>query len=484
MTDVRTALICETVTGRSMADLVAARDASRADMVELRLDGIDRPDVAQALAGRRTPVIVTCRPAWEGGRFDGSEEARKAILRSALEGGAEYVDVEWRAGFQDLIDAGAARSVVSSHDFSGVPADLVERVRAMRQTGAAVVKVAVTPSRLSDTLPLLAIGREGGAVVIGMGEAGVPTRLLAARFGSPWSYAGNAVAPGQVPAARMAGEFRFRSVGPQTEVYGVVGNNVMHSLSPAMHNAAFAAAGIDAVYVPFHPADFDDFLTFADAIGVAGASVTIPFKLDALRAAASADELTVAVGAANTLRRLPPEGGSHTWEALNTDVDGFLDPLERAYGQSLRGARVSILGAGGSARAVIVALVSRGARVTVHARREAPAQAVAASLGAAAGAWPPAAESWDVLVNCTPLGGANARDVSPLPGGPFTGRLVDDLTYGPGESALLREARAAGCAVLDGLPMLVAQAERQFEWWTGMRPASGVMAAAAQARVA
>jgi 3-dehydroquinate dehydratase/shikimate dehydrogenase len=479
MTDVRTALICETVTGRSMAELVAARDASRADMVELRLDGVDRPDVAQALAGRRTPVVVTCRAAWEGGRFEGSEEERKAILRSALEGGAEYVDVEWRAGFHDLVDAGASRIVVSSHDFSGVPPDLVERVRAMRQTGAAVVKVAVTPSRLSDTLPLLAIGREGGAVVIGMGEAGVPTRLLAARFGSPWSYAGNAVAPGQVPASRMVGEFRFRSVGPQTAVYGVVGNNVMHSLSPAMHNAAFAAAGIDAVYVPFHPADFDDFLAFADAVGVAGASVTIPFKLDALRAASSADELTCAVGAANTLRR---QGDS--WEALNTDVDGFLDPLERAYGPSLRGARVSILGAGGSARAVIVALVSRGARVTLHARREAQAHEVAMSLGATVGEWPPAADSWDVLVNCTPLGGANARDASPLAGGPFTGTLVYDLTYGPGESALLREARAAGCGALDGLPMLVAQAERQFEWWTGTRPASGVMAAAAKARVA
>lgn len=497
MTDVRTALICETVTGRSMAELVAARDASRADMVELRLDGVDRPDVAQALAGRRTPVVVTCRAAWEGGRFEGSEEERKAILRGALEGGAEYVDVEWRAGFHDLVDAGASRIVVSSHDFSGVPADLVERVRAMRQTGAAVVKVAVTPSRLSDTLPLLAIGREGGAVVIGMGEAGVPTRLLAARFGSPWSYAGNAVAPGQVPAARMVGEFRFRSVGPQTAVYGVVGNNVMHSLSPAMHNAAFAAAGIDAVYVPFHPADFDDFLAFADAVGVAGASVTIPFKLDALRAASSADELTLAVGAANTLRRLPAEAGSHMdswlppsggrssgWEALNTDVDGFLDPLERAYGPSLRGARVSTLGAGGSARAVIVALVSRGARVTLHARREAQAHEVATSLGATVGEWPPAADSWDVLVNCTPLGGAHARDASPLPGGPFTGKLVYDLTYGPGESALLREARAAGCGTLDGLPMLVAQAERQFEWWTGTRPAGGVMAAAARTRVA
>jgi 3-dehydroquinate dehydratase/shikimate dehydrogenase len=481
MPDVRTALLCETVTGRSMAELVAARDASAADMVELRLDGVDRPDVAQALAGRRTPVIVTCRAGWEGGRFEGSEDERRAMLRRALEGGAEYVDVEWRAGFTDLFDAFAPRIVVSSHDFSGVPADLEGQVRDMRQTGAAVVKVAVTASRLTDTLPLLSLGRAGRTVVIGMGAAGLPTRLLAARFGSPWSYAGNGVAPGQVPAARMAGEFRFRQVGPQTAIYGVVGNPVMHSLSPVMHNAAFTAAGIDAVYVPFQPADFEDFLAFADALGVAGASVTIPYKLDALRAASAADELTRAVGAANTLRR---RSSGDPWEALNTDVDGFLDPLVEAYGASLRGARVAVIGAGGAARAVVVALRARGAEVTVHARRDAQAGDVAATLGAAVGAWPPPAGSWDVLVNCTPIGSASAREQSPLPAGPFTGSLVYDLTYGPGDSRLLRDARAAGCRTLDGLPMLVAQAERQFEWWTGTRPAAGVMAAAARTRVA
>jgi shikimate 5-dehydrogenase len=91
--------------------------------------------------------------------------------------------------------------------------------------------------------------------------------------------------------------------------------------------------------------------------------------------------------------------------------------------------------------------------------------------------------TWDVLVNCTPLGGAALRHESPLPGGPFTGRLVYDLTYGPGESPLIREAREAGCATIDGLPMLIAQAERQFQWWTGRAPAPGVMRAAAERRL-
>jgi 3-dehydroquinate dehydratase/shikimate dehydrogenase len=470
------ALLCETVTGRTTAELVAARDnASAGDMVELRLDGVRDLDLEGALAGRRTPVIVTCRPTWEGGQFDGSEDDRRRLLTRALDLGATFVDVEWRAGFADVIARDPRRVIVSSHDFEGTPTDLDTRARAMRSAGAAVIKIAVAVERLSDTLPLIGIARGGDAVVIGMGGAGLPTRLLASRYGSKWTYAGHGVAPGQIPAADMLDRFRFRRIGPDTAVYGVVSRNALSSLSPTLHNAAFAAAGLDAVYLPFQAADFDDFLTFADALGVHGASVTIPYKLDALRAARSADALTAAVGAANTLRRCG-EG----WEAANTDVAGFLEPLAEAFAFPLRGARVAVLGAGGAARAVVAALVDRGALVTVHARREAQARTLE-SLGASTGPWPPAPGSWDLLVNTTPVGGPASRDESPLPDGPFGGRFVYDLTYGAGESRLVRDARRAGLRALDGLPMLVAQAERQFEWWTGRRPAAGVMAAALDA---
>lgn len=471
-------LLVETVTGRTMAELIAARDAAtRADLVELRLDGVQDVNIARALSGRSRPAIVTCRPMWEGGRFDGSEETRRTLLREALDAGAEYVDVEWRAGFADLVASDPRRIVLSSHDFQSVPADLGSRVAAMHQTGAGTIKIAIMATRLSDALPLLPIAAGGDAVVIAMGEAGLPSRLLAARFGSRWTYAGEAAAPGQIPASRMLDEFRFRSVGPSTAIYGVVGNVGVHSMSPVMHNAAFAAAHVDAVYVPLRAADFDDFLTFAEAMNIRGASVTIPFKLDALRVAASVDPLTRAIGAANTLRRT--DAG---WEATNTDAAGFLEPLDMVYPGSLAGARAAVLGAGGAARAVVVALVSRGAQVTVHARRREQALDVAAGCGADAGTWPPPANSWDLLVNCTPLGGPGARQESPLPGGLFDGKLVYDLTYGDEETRLLREARTSGCLTLDGLPMLVAQAERQFEWWTGRRPEPGVMAAAAAAR--
>jgi 3-dehydroquinate dehydratase/shikimate dehydrogenase len=264
-----TALICETVTGHTLTELTRARDAADApDLVELRLDGVTDLDVAGALAGRRARVIVTCRPAWEGGRFTGSEDDRRAILARALELGAEYVDVEWKARFDSLVAAHRRRVIVSSHDFEGVPGDLPARVRAMRGTGAALIKVAVTARRLTDTLPLLEIPKGGAAIVIGMGEAGVATRLLASVFGSQWTYAGDGVAPGQMPAARMVDQFRFREVSAETSLFAVIADNPMRAPSAVMHNAAFTAADIDAVCVPLRAADFADFLTFADAIGI------------------------------------------------------------------------------------------------------------------------------------------------------------------------------------------------------------------------
>jgi 3-dehydroquinate dehydratase/shikimate dehydrogenase len=141
----------------------------------------------------------------------------------------------------------------------------------MRATGAAVIKLAVAAHRLCDTLGLMEIAKgRDDAVVIGMGEAGVPTRLLASRFGSRWMYGGNAVAPGQMPVSRMLSDFRFRDVGPGTALYGIVSGSGSSSRMPAALNGAFAAAGMDAVCVPLAGADDEDLRDFSDALGFAG----------------------------------------------------------------------------------------------------------------------------------------------------------------------------------------------------------------------
>lgn len=472
-----------TVTAPSTADLRRQRDLVQdADLIELRLDSVSDPDVAAALHGRTRPVIVTCRASWEGGGFQGSEDERRRLLRQALDLGAEYVDVEWRANFDELVAfEGGRRTVLSSHDFEGLPADLDDRVRAMRSTGAGVVKIAVRAGRLSDNVRLLDLSRTFGAdertVLIGMGEAGLPTRVLAQRFGAVWMYAGAVRDVGQVDADRLLRQFRFRSISSATRVFGLVGLPVSHSLSPAMHNAAFAAAGIDAVYLPLPAADVEDIIQFAKAFGLAGASVTIPYKVALFDRVEEVDDVARAVGALNTVRI-----DGERWTARNTDVLGFLQPLRDRH-VPLAGRRAAILGAGGSARAVAAGLSSRGALVSVHARDARKAQSVATLASGVVGPFPPDAGSWDVLVNCTPVGMHPHNDQSPLPSKSLSRGVVYDLIYNPPATRLLRDAATAGCDTIGGLDMLIGQAQEQFEWWTGVRPPAGVMRAAATKRL-
>ena len=476
-------LLCVTVTAPTTAELRRQRDdVADADVIELRLDSVSDPDVAAALAGRRRPVIVTCRPKWEGGHFKGAEEERRRILAEALALGAEYVDIEARARFDDLLaDSGGRRVVLSYHDFDGIPSDLSGLVQAMRSTGADVVKVAVTAKRLSDCVPLHDLGaqagRQTGLVVIGMGPFGLATRVLAGRFGSMWTYAGTDREVGQVSAATLLTEYRFRSLTAATDIYGLVGLPVSHSVSPAMHNAAFAATRLDAVYLPLPAVSADDFVTFGRALGVKGVSVTIPHKISLFERVDEVDAVARRIGAINTIRVIDDR-----WVGGNTDVEGFLSPLVNRV--ALKGLKASILGSGGAARAVAVALSSSGCRVRIHARNRQHAEEVGLLTSAEVGPYPPERGSWDLLVNCTPVGMYPNVEDTPIEAAGLTGRYVYDLVYNPTGTRLLRDGARAGCQTIGGLEMLVAQAHEQFYWWTGVRPPGGIMREAALKRLA
>jgi 3-dehydroquinate dehydratase/shikimate dehydrogenase len=183
------------------------------------------------------------------------------------------------------------------------------------------------------------------------------------------------------------------------------------------------------------------------------------------------------LGTINTLKRT-----DDGWRGRNVDGDGFLDPLD-SRGVALRGSRVVVLGAGGAAGAVARALLTRGARVVLSARRPSAAEALAAALGAGVAAWPPKGP-WDMLVNATPVGTWPDEAAAPVTFEDLAAAVVYDLVYNPEETALLRAARAGGSQVIGGLEMLVGQAVRQSAWWTAQTPSATVMAAAARAWIA
>jgi shikimate dehydrogenase len=330
-------------------------------------------------------------------------------------------------------------------------------------------------SRVGECARLAAIARRHAGrrlVLIAMGEAGVVSRICPARFGSCWTYAGAAVAPGQVTVDALHQEFGFRRIGAHTAIYGIAGRPVGHSLSPAMHNAAFATLGVDAVYVPLAAADVADLYESADALGLAGASVTAPYKVAVMAGLAGVDAQAAEIGAVNTLIK-----GSDGWHGRNTDAQGFLAGLADV---ELRGLRVAVLGTGGAARAVAVAARESGAVVSCYGRDAGRVRAMVETLHVPGRVRPVPRLAWDVLVNATPVGTRPDVETSAFPEETYDGRIVYDLVYNPPSTRMMRDAAAGGCRTIGGLDMLVAQARKQTEYWTGRQPDEAVMREAAR----
>ncbi|MFW6164422.1 MAG: type I 3-dehydroquinate dehydratase, partial [Planctomycetota bacterium] len=262
-------LLCVSVTASSVEEtLKVLHSPGRAfDVAELRLDYIQSPDLSRLLEGRPCPVIVTCRPAREGGRWRGNEGRRLELLAEADRLGADYVDVELDA-LPHFHRHGNARLIVSYHNYDQTPDDLQAVARRIESSDADVVKLATMATSLADNLTAFDVLRNAAkpTICLTMGEHGHVSRVLGPKFGAFLVFAslgsGREAAPGQVPVDDLLGLYRFRDIGPATKIYGVIANPVAHSMSPAIHNAAFADTGFDAVYLPFR---VDDPATFIPA---------------------------------------------------------------------------------------------------------------------------------------------------------------------------------------------------------------------------
>jgi shikimate dehydrogenase len=272
-------------------------------------------------------------------------------------------------------------------------------------------------------------------------------------------------------------------INERTLVTGLVGSPVSHSLSPRIHNSAFAALGLDAVYIPFDVADVSDFIirltrpsTREFSWSLRGLSVTAPHKTTVMPCLDWIEKTAREIGAVNTV---VIEGDE--LRGYNTDAAAAIKPLEGLL--NLRGARVAVIGAGGAARALLWSLREAGARTTVFARDVERARAAARNFGAETARIEGASfDGFDLVVNATPLGTRGEREdetaatASQLRGA----RVAYDLVYNPRETRFLREASAAGCTTVGGLAMLVAQAAAQFKLWTGTDAPLEVMRDAAE----
>ena len=548
-------LIAVALTVEDAQDIASALESARAEakrgatIVEWRVDALAHTDnalesIALLVKNCPLPCIVTIRCAAEGGDFVGKESARLELLIAVckLNVPPSYIDLEL-AAFQASVDfqkqfmaaKTSTRLILSAHDFESRPTDLSKRVAAMwNEPLCAVAKIAWRARSVRDNLEAFELLRNQSkpTIALCMGPFGIASRVLAPKFGGFLTYARPngemGTAPGQLTVEELTHVYPFQNITRATKIFAVAGWPVEHSLSPLLHNAAFAATQFNGAYVPLAiPPEWEHFkaslgeMSASPIINLRGVSVTIPHKEHALRwckqQAGSTDVVSEWCGAANTIV-FSHAGATH---AFNTDAPAAVAALAVALGmndhvsaalasghaienlgtlpkilivaadknseesQTLhqwRQQRVLVLGAGGAARAVIAGLALAGAHVTIANRTHDKAAQLAKLFNARAihGSHQSrveavalehiAAHSFTAIVNCTSAGmtGSGAESIDPLPAA-FeiqTGMIVMDTVYRPRETPLLQRARVAGAVIVDGTEMFLRQAALQFELFT------------------
>jgi 3-dehydroquinate dehydratase/shikimate dehydrogenase len=498
--------ICVPVCARGIDEMrdVVERAAEVADIIELRLDCLDNLDAASRVLDHASSLgrtlVVTLRSAEQGGHSSIDDKGRRQFWSSLKPPETDYFfDLEYdlvqHLSLAKAFEPDWTRVICSHHDFDGLPLDLERIYESMAATPAGIVKLAVQANDAIDCLPIFKLleraQREHRELIaIAMGPAGIVTRVLGPSRGSFLTYGSlddeNATAPGQLTASRLRDVYRIERLDSETEVMGIVGNPVSQSLSPLIHNAALAAADLKGVYLPFQTQDVAQFIrrmvhpkTREIVWKVRGLSVTIPHKSTVMPLLDWIDETAKEIGAVNTI----VVRDDHLL-GYNTDATGFVAPLLKRFG-AVKDARCAVVGAGGAARAALWALSNEGANVALFARNLERGAITAKDFDISCHQLSEADfAGFDIVINATPLGMSGAtQEMTPATAAQLREvRLAYDLVYNPVETVFLREARAAGCDILTGIEMLIAQAVEQFRLWTSKEPDIEVMRAAASSQ--
>jgi 3-dehydroquinate dehydratase/shikimate dehydrogenase len=439
---------------------------------ELRLDLLTEIPLPTGVAGEPPWRVVSCRRARDGGRFEGSEEERAALLRPYLDRAGEipFLDVEWDGPFRDWIQLYPDRGfILSYHCLEETPPDLEEIWNEMRRWPANRFKIVTRARSWQDVAAmktLLADATRRGLHLTACctGPLGPASRLLGLVWGSGMMYVseGEALVPGMLTLREYAAVYRAGRAGPASRIYGVVGDPVQRSLSPLWHNWFFECRGSPDLYVPLPAPDLEDFRRALPVLAPAGLSVTAPHKEHVLPLCEELSPEAERLGAVNTLTAVP--GG---WHGDNTDWTGFQRCLEGWLPADRN--RFLLLGAGGTARAILYALERRGADVWCwnrdpgrldRLRKDFP------NTRPAAAPFPPV----DTVVNATSSSGAGKLPLLEAALESLPADFALDVAYGGRISPFLEHARRRGWAIQDGLAMLFYQAVAQHRRWTGADP--------------
>lgn len=490
-------LLCVPLVARTVEEMVAdaaAAEAAGGDMVEIRLDFIQgfRPHehLPPLLRGCPLPALVTYRPSWEGGQYEGDDITRFETLQLAMELGVDYVDIELKVAdrFMSFISGNKpekCKLIVSSHNYEYTPsceelANLVARIQAV---GADIVKVATTAKDIVDVSRMFQVMVHCQVPMIGlvMSEKGLMSRVLAPKFGGYLTFGilntTKTSAPGQPTVEELLDIYNVRRIGPDTKVLGLIANPVMQSKSPILHNKCLQSVGYNAVYLPLLGDNLANFLETYSSPDFSGFSCSLPFKVDAVQCCDEHDPVAKSIGAINTIIRRP----DGKLVGYNTDYIGAISAIEDGIGGSgskdaaispLAGRLIVVVGAGGAGKAIAYGAKEKGARVVIVNRTYEKAVNLANTIGGQAlrladlETFRP--EEGMILANATSLGmypNVNGTPISKKALCSYD--MVFDAVYAPKVTRLLQEAEESGVKVVSGVEMFVKQAMGQFEHFTG-----------------
>ncbi len=496
--------ICLTLTAPTIQQNLEILERYREfiDIAELRADFLDAdeyPHIRSFPSQAGLPCILTVRRKADGGNFAGGEAARTVLFARGLafadtdpRKNFSYVDLEEDfqiSSIEEVARGFDIKIIRSIHNMTGAETNISAKLRAMLRNGDEIAKIAFMPQGLADVTALFRETkdlREEEFTLIAMGPLGMPTRVLAPVIGSQIAYCSipaddptlypNGGTPGagtralgQIDPVALNKVYNFKSIDPDTEIYGIAGYPLEATSSPAIHNAGFKAHGKNAVYIPIRAEKIAEVMDFATEVGVKGFSVTHPYKENIASFIDKVSPEAAEIGAVNTVIRR-----DGAWLGFNTDISGFTRAiLEFLSKKDLRCLNVAIIGAGGAARAVALAVKRLKGKACIFNRTEEKAKELAKAHGFK---WAPLertsasllARYSDLIIQTTSAGMLPNADEDPLYFYNFKGHeAVCDIIYTPEKTKMLKRAEAAGCKVSNGLAMLQYQAYDQFKLFTG-----------------
>ncbi len=407
-----------------------------ADLFEIRLDLSEKLDLSSIRISTTKPLIFASHNNPE--------------LLNDVEPFADYVDIG------PVMAATSMKRIVSFHGKEEDPDALWQKY-----SGEHITKIVLDTNDYLKIASLLKLNSEK-AICFAMGEVGAFSRILSVFKKAPWIYASLSQQPtasGQFSIDQLTNVYHVKRFFAEPDVFGILGNPVSHSRSPAFHNQKFAENNLPWIYLPFPCLDLESFMDHREQFGIVGLSVTHPHKEKVIPYLSEQTPEVQKLRSCNTLL-----WKNNAWHGINTDVIGFEGLLIR-HGVELENKRIVIVGAGGAARAAAFVISTSSAKLIFLNRTHSKALELANEFkGIAVPLSEFGSVEYDVLIQTTPIGMRNAEcPINPDLLRPST--TVIDVLYEPAETLLLRKAKAIGCSVINGEDWFVSQAEAQFQYW-------------------